>query len=683
MKIFQIVALLLCLVTTSYGQTLKGVQYDSATREIVPSGLKLSASSLVVPMTNTVSSNLSFQMPEQFQTVSANRAYVLTNHQSGAKLHLVLTNTGAFSIGFNRDSGSNSIHWINGPPRGGTNGIYDFVFFQTPTNVVADFVQTFYTSKGDLYASDGTNKSSLSVGADGAVLSADSSQLLGIKWIPSFRNFATTNTDPVLRDIVNQLITNQTSFVSNGIIIWVNQGFSAYGAAILSEVSSQYVPLSSAGNWNFGSADTLGESIYSFDTGGNSVSNAYLFRVRNNGTNRFTIEECGRLSLNDTQAVFDPSVLNTNEVVAYFFDTSSVLDANAAALAAFRNNGTNRFVFFANGNLWFPRNNGGLFFGDTNSFDWQEGQRPGQFEGVFSDYKLYSLNMVTNQADTTTSIIEMWDFSKTNSQHYAYNRIKSSQAASGTSINYSSDRNDSSTNRSSYRMLLGTSQDYLRVQRISAPAAGLSEFRVILSQNGGIVAGTAPLIYAQVSPEFSGKPLLELASTNTNTVVLVSNDGTMALAKPVYLTNGVIFTATNGNHVGLAAAKSNALPVTNFVGVVQMSAATALFFDASGCGEWAVTNRLGANTIAVVTNTVAGKSLTGTVIGEISGGTSRTFTLQPDAGHLVANLDDLAAPLATSFTVTVTNGYALEWSDEIRKLNGTNVHKIATRQFKF
>jgi hypothetical protein len=79
----------------------------------------------------------------------------------------------------------------------------------------------------------------------------------------TFNNFATTNTDPVLRALM----------------------------------ASQYVVLSNAGNWNFGSADTLGESIYSFDTGGNSVSNAYLFRVRNNGTDRVTIGNSGLVSI--------------------------------------------------------------------------------------------------------------------------------------------------------------------------------------------------------------------------------------------------------------------------------------------------------------------------------------------------------------------------------------------------
>lgn len=59
----------------------------------------------------------------------------------------------------------------------------------------------------------------------------------------NFNNFATTNTDPVLRSIINQFLTNSAVFTSNGIVIWVNSGFSAYGAAILNEVSANYQPL--------------------------------------------------------------------------------------------------------------------------------------------------------------------------------------------------------------------------------------------------------------------------------------------------------------------------------------------------------------------------------------------------------------------------------------------------------
>lgn len=143
------------------------------------------------------------------------------------------------------------------------------------------------------------------------------------------------------------------------------------------------------------------------------------------------------------------------------------------------------------------------------------------------------------------------------------------------------------------------------------------------------------------------------------------------------------YSPTNGNLVGYKAANSNAITVTNFVGAIHMVATTPLFFNAALAGEWLVTNRIGAVTSCIITNSVAGKSLTGTLIGEASGGSSRVVTLVPDLGHLVSNLDDYSGALATSFSFTLTNGNAVEWSDEIRKLNGTNIHKIVTRQFKF
>lgn len=143
------------------------------------------------------------------------------------------------------------------------------------------------------------------------------------------------------------------------------------------------------------------------------------------------------------------------------------------------------------------------------------------------------------------------------------------------------------------------------------------------------------------------------------------------------------FTGTNGIIVGNRPANSNAVSVTNFVGAIHTVAAATMFFNAAQAGEWLVTNRIGAVTSCIITNSAAGKSLTGTLIGEVSGGSSRVVTLIPDLGHLVSNLDDYSGVLATSFSFTLTNGNAVEWSDEVRKLNGTNIHKIVTRQFKF
>ena len=140
---------------------------------------------------------------------------------------------------------------------------------------------------------------------------------------------------------------------------------------------------------------------------------------------------------------------------------------------------------------------------------------------------------------------------------------------------------------------------------------------------------------------------------------------------------------TNSTIWAIGSAGSNAVSVTNFGGVIHQVAAAVLVWDTARAGEWNGTNRIGAATTVVITNSVAGKSIRGTIIGEASGGSSRVVTLQPDTGQLVASLDDFGQALATSFAFTLTNGNAVEIDDEVRVLNGTNIHKIVTRQFKF
>jgi hypothetical protein len=84
-----------------------------------------------------------------------------------------------------------------------------------------------------------------------------------------------------------------------------------------------------------------------------------------------------------------------------------------------------------------------------------------------------------------------------------------------------------------------------------------------------------------------------------------------------------------------------------------------------------------------MTNGSRGQEMSVAILGEASGGTSRTITIVPQLGHLVANLDTFGSALATSFSFTLTNGNAGEISSSIRRLNGTNVMGIVTRQFAF
>lgn len=141
--------------------------------------------------------------------------------------------------------------------------------------------------------------------------------------------------------------------------------------------------------------------------------------------------------------------------------------------------------------------------------------------------------------------------------------------------------------------------------------------------------------------------------------------------------------ATNNNAIYLKAASSNAVNITNMLGIVQAAYASVLVCDANVANNWTITNRITGTSTLLFTNTAAGQTMNATILGEASGGSSRVITVQPEKGQLAANLDDYSVALALSFSFTLTNGNAAEISDEIRQLNGTNVHKIVTRQFKF
>lgn len=134
----------------------------------------------------------------------------------------------------------------------------------------------------------------------------------------------------------------------------------------------------------------------------------------------------------------------------------------------------------------------------------------------------------------------------------------------------------------------------------------------------------------------------------------------------------------------LGASPTNNVQTTNWFGRVQASAAAVIEAAFNQFSELVVTNRIAAATTITLTNSSPGYAdMTISLLGEIAGGTSRTVTLVANTGQLIANLDAFGTALATSYAFTLTNGNAVEISDELRQLNGTNVHKIVTRQFAF
>lgn len=141
--------------------------------------------------------------------------------------------------------------------------------------------------------------------------------------------------------------------------------------------------------------------------------------------------------------------------------------------------------------------------------------------------------------------------------------------------------------------------------------------------------------------------------------------------------------ATNANPVITKPANSNAVPVTNITGVVEMATATPIFWNANFANSFSISNRVTAATTIVITNTSQEQEIMGRVIGEASGGSARVITVVANLGTLVANLDTYGTALATSAAFTLTNGNAVTFYWTIGKRNGTNVAEFVSRQYAF
>jgi hypothetical protein len=150
----------------------------------------------------------------------------------------------------------------------------------------------------------------------------------------------------------------------------------------------------------------------------------------------------------------------------------------------------------------------------------------------------------------------------------------------------------------------------------------------------------------------------------------------------ITVTNHAEFRNGNTNFVYLKAAPTNNVMVTNLLGTVHVAASAVIVFDANQAHDWNVTNRISAATTIVITNTADGQTINWRMLGEASGGSSRVVTIIPHLGQLIADEDDFSVALATSTSLTLTNGNGLEGSWSVRRQNGTNTAGKVTRQHK-
>ncbi len=143
--------------------------------------------------------------------------------------------------------------------------------------------------------------------------------------------------------------------------------------------------------------------------------------------------------------------------------------------------------------------------------------------------------------------------------------------------------------------------------------------------------------------------------------------------------------ATNANMAVISVVNSNAVNVTNIIGISQKANVTPSFFDANFAQQFVITNRITAATTLVLTNTEQGQEISIVLPGEVSGGTSRTVTIVGHGGGsaAIANMDTFGTAMAASMVITLTNGNAVEINARVSRLLQSNVTAVVTRQFAF
>ena len=210
---------------------------------------------------------------------------------------------------------------------------------------------------------------------------------------------------------------------------------------------------------------------------------------------------------------------------------------------------------------------------------------------------------------------------------------------------------------------------------------------VYLFDDGRILVTGEVNQYAMFEPAYGGlnSGTAVAKNANTNFPDLIQYPYGTIIGGRADLQAAVTFNPTNATPVtsSIKAANSNAIGNNIILGTIHQVASGSLTWDASLATEWNVTNRIGAAVTITLNSATAGQKIIGVLIGEASGGSSRTVTLNPPSGHLVANLDVFATVLGTSFATTLTNGNGIRIEDQVFLMNGTNVHQIRSWQYKF
>lgn len=186
---------------------------------------------------------------------------------------------------------------------------------------------------------------------------------------------------------------------------------------------------------------------------------------------------------------------------------------------------------------------------------------------------------------------------------------------------------------------------------------------------GGTGAITGAIVIG-ILPDGNARPTSVGISTNNPRAKLhvVGDIALTGTAQPVY--NSPVST--------------NNVLQTNWLGTVQVAAASVIEAAFNVFGEIIQTNRMTGNQTITLTNGSSGyRRMNGVIPGEAAGGSSRNAIFVAQTGQLIIDEDDSTALPATSKTVAVSAGNVLEFDVHLKPFGFTNFLFFVSRQAKF
>lgn len=213
-------------------------------------------------------------------------------------------------------------------------------------------------------------------------------------------------------------------------------------------------------------------------------------------------------------------------------------------------------------------------------------------------------------------------------------------------------------------------------------AAGFVELRGGKGGGGGTNANGGPVYISGGTGAITGPIVLGVLSDGTvrGGGVGVNTNRPQAA---VHVVGDIAMTGA-AQPVHLATTATNNILQTNWLGTVNVAAASVIEAAFNLFGEINQTNRMtAAQTITLTNGTEGYRRMRGVIPGEAAGGASRNAVFVAHTGQLIIDLDDSTAVPAVSKTVAIPAGNVLEWDVELKPFGFTNFLFFVSRQAKF